>query len=313
MLTPPTIIDEDVRPEELIPTQDHVFVKLYEREQTAGGIHLPKNAATACRVAKVLSRGKSIPNDHNGKDFPIPVEPGEYVIFMDYAGAKMQLAWQDYRLIREHGLWGKVELSVSGDINDFEKVEPWADRLVIERRDESMTASGLLHLPNADLKLSWNIATVKWTGFGVWHNTSGKLLPCESKPGDKVLFRRYSGEDIRVRGKEYRITQEIDVIAILDGPDETLRPLRNKVVIQRDEADSKTKLGLLIPDTAKTKHARGIVTAAAGLLRADGDLHAPPYRVGDHVYFKDEAGTEVTHRGKQYVVLDHSNVLAIIE
>lgn len=313
MLTPPTIIDEDVKPEELRPTQDHLLVKLYERDKTGGGIHLPKNAATACRVAKVLSRGKAIPNSWDGRDFPFEVKSGDYVIFMDYAGEKVQISWQDYRLIREHGLWGKVQLSPSGDIMDFESIEPWADRLVIERRDESKTKSGLLHLPNADLKLAWNVATVKWAGFGVWHQTSGKLLPCESKPGDKILFRRYSGEDIKVRGKEYRITQEIDVIAILDGKDETLRPLRNKVVVRRDAADSKTAGGLLIPDAMKAKKDQGVVAAAADLLRADGDLHEPPYKVGDRVIFQESAGTEVTHNGKEYVVLDHTNILAVIE
>jgi len=308
---PRTVITADLDVESLIPTQDHVLVKVLDRDVTAGGILLPKNAATACRVAKVISRGKAIPNAYDGNDFPIKVEPGEHVMFMDYAGEKLRAFWRDYRLIREHGLWAKVEFGAGHDVIDFEKIEPWADRLVLERQDESMTKSGLLHLPNAHLKIAWNLATVKWSGFGVWHQPTAKLLPCECQPGDKVIFKRYSGEDLRVRGKEYRITQEVDVVAIIDHG--VLRPLRNKVVIERKTADSKTKGGLLIPDTAKTKHVTGTVVSVGGVLLADGDLHPSPLEAGDQVLFKETPGTEIVHDGREFVIMDQSLVLAKVE
>jgi len=209
---PRTIIDTDVDLAKIQPTQDHLLIKLLDREMTAGGIHLPGNAATPCRVGKVLARGNEIPNNHNGKGFPIPVEPGQYVLFMDYAGEKLRVAWSDYRLIREHGLWARVDLGVA-DIIDFEAVHPWADRIVVEKKDESKTEGGI-ELPNKDMALAYARGTVKWVGHGLWHLESGKKLQCETKPGDKVIYRRYAGAEIMVRGKEYRILQELDVMAI---------------------------------------------------------------------------------------------------
>lgn len=212
---PRTVIDEDVDLEKLQPTQDHILVKLLDREKTSGGILLPGNAATPCRVGKVLARGKEIPNNKTGKGFPIQCEPGDYVLFMDYAGEKLRVAWKDYRLIREHGLWAKVQLGVT-DLIDFESIQPWAERIVVKKDDETMTRSGTLYLPQGDKAAAYAIGTVKWTGWGVWHLESGNLLPCQTKVGDKVLFRRYSGAEIMVRGKEYRITQEEDVMAVYE-------------------------------------------------------------------------------------------------
>ncbi len=315
-MSPRTVIDQDVDVEKLVPTQDHLLVKVLDREMTAGGIHLPKNEATPCRVGKVLARGKAIPNSYDGRDFPIKCEAGDYVMFMDYAGERLRVAWKDYRLIREHGLWARVELSTSGDIVDFEAIHPWADRIVLERIDETMTKTGRLYLPNADLKMTWNVGTVKWSGFGLWHQSSGKLLACETKPGDRVIFKRYSGADLSVRGKEYRITQEVDVCAIIDGKgkDERLRPLRNRLVIEREKADDRSAGGLIIPDVAKTKHSRGTVVALGeGGLIADGSSRAWEVEVGARVVFKEEAGMEVEHNGVQYVICASDQLLSVVD
>lgn len=212
---PRTIIDEDVDVEKLQPTQDHILVKLLDREQTAGGIILPGNTATPCRVGKVLARGKEIPNNITGKGFPIQCEPGDYVLFMDYAGERLRVAWKDYRLIRENGLWAKVKLGVS-DLIDFEEVQPWAERIVLEKDDETYARGTKILLPQGDMKTAFAVGTVKSVGWGVWHLESGTLLPCETKPGDKVIFRRYSGAEIMVRGKELRIVQEVDVMAVME-------------------------------------------------------------------------------------------------
>lgn len=214
-MSPRSIIDEDVDVDKLQPTQDHILVKLLDREQTAGGILLPKNEATPCRVGKVIARGKEIPNQKTGKGFPIPCEPGDYVLFMDYAGEKLRVEWKDYRLIRENGLWAKVKLGVS-DLIDFEEVQPWAERIIVERADETYARGTSILLPNKEQATAFAVGTVKQTGWGVWHLESGMLIQCETKPGDTVLYRRYSGAEIMLRGKELRILQEVDVMGVME-------------------------------------------------------------------------------------------------
>jgi chaperonin GroES len=212
---PRSIIDEDVDVEKLQPTQDHILIKVLDREKTSGGILLPGNAATPCRVGKVIARGKEIPNNKTGKGFPIQCEPGDYVLFMDYAGERLRVAWKDYRLIRENGLWAKVKLGVS-DLIDFEEVQPWAERIVVERADETYARGTKILLPNKEQATAYAVGTVKTVGWGVWHLESGTLLPCETKPGDQVIYRRYSGAEIMIRGRELRIVQEVDVMAVME-------------------------------------------------------------------------------------------------
>ncbi len=212
---PRTLIDERVKPEDIRPAQDHILLQVVEREQTAGGIILPKNKATPIVLGKVLAKGKEIPNQVTGKGFPIPVEVGEYVIFMDYAGERMRVAWEDYRLIREHGLWGVV-VPGDTDAHNFKSVRPWANRIILEPDSSEKTRSGALYLPNQDMPIAYHTGTVKDVGPGLWHLESGKLLPCECKVGDKVLFRRYAGADITIGGKQLRILQEEDIIVIME-------------------------------------------------------------------------------------------------
>lgn len=211
-----TLISEDLRVGDLRPLADYVVVRVLEREKTPGGILLPANKATPCIVGEVISRGPGIPNNHDGKDFPFELSPGERILFMDYAGERMKVSWDRYRILHESGIWARVECG-PGDPYDFLEVKPWADRLVVEPRDETMTRSGTLYLPNRDMPLHWHTGKVIASGFGVWHLESGRLLPCECRPGDRVVFRRYAGANMSWRGKNYRIVQEVDVLAILEG------------------------------------------------------------------------------------------------
>jgi len=213
---PRTLIDERITPESIKPIQDHLLLQVIEREKTSGGILLPGNKATPIVLGKVLAKGTEIPNNYNGKGFPIRVEAGQHVIFMDYAGERVRVAWENYRLIREHGLWGVV-IPGNADVHDFKSVKPWADRLILEMDSDEKTKSGLLFLPNKDMPVAFHTGTVVQAGFGLWHLESGKLLPCSCKPGNRVLFRRYAGAEITINGKTLRILQEDDILSIMEG------------------------------------------------------------------------------------------------
>jgi len=315
MVNQPYTIDAGADLAKLIPLEDHMLVKVFDREKTSGGILLPKNEATPCRVGKIIAKGKEITNSYNGKGFPIEVEPGDYIMFMDYAGIKVKADREDYKLLREHGIWAKVELSVSGDIIDFETIKPWADRVVLERIDETMTKSKLLHLPPSEMKFQWNIGTVKWSGRGMWHLESGRLIPNECQPGDRVIFRRFTGADIMVRGKEYRITQELDIIAAIagSGDGERLRPMRNRVVIEREQALGKSAGGIVIPGAHQQKQTRGTVRALGpGKLAMDGSDRPWELALGDKVLFVEKELTDVVHNGRQYVVAESENILGVM-
>jgi len=93
-----------------------------------------------------------------------------------------------------------------------------------------------------------------------------------------------------------------------------IRPLGEKVLIKRLEAEEKTKGGIVLPDSAKEKPQRGIVLAVGdGKQLKDGTLGKFQVAKGDNVLFTSYAGTEIKVGVKEYMLMDESDILAIID
>lgn len=94
----------------------------------------------------------------------------------------------------------------------------------------------------------------------------------------------------------------------------TVKPLHDRVLIERLEAESKTAGGIIIPDTAKEKPAEGkVIAVGAGAKDDDGDRIPMDVKVGDKILFAKWGGTEVKIDGKELIILKESDILAIIE
>lgn len=93
-----------------------------------------------------------------------------------------------------------------------------------------------------------------------------------------------------------------------------VRPLHDRVLVERVEAESKTAGGIIIPDNAKEKPAEGRVIAIGnGAVDDSGKRVALDVKVGDRVLFAKWGGTEVKIDGKELIILKESDILAIIE
>jgi len=93
-----------------------------------------------------------------------------------------------------------------------------------------------------------------------------------------------------------------------------IRPLSDKVLVERVEAEAKTAGGIVLPDTAKEKPQRGrIVAVGEGKLLEDGTRRAVQVKKGDLVLFTSYAGTEIKVDGKEYLIMDESDIMAVIE
>lgn len=94
----------------------------------------------------------------------------------------------------------------------------------------------------------------------------------------------------------------------------SVKPLHDRVLIERLEAESKTAGGIIIPDTAKEKPAEGkVIAVGAGAKDDDGDRIPMDVKVGDKVLFAKWGGTEVKIGGKELIILKESDILAIVE
>jgi chaperonin GroES len=93
----------------------------------------------------------------------------------------------------------------------------------------------------------------------------------------------------------------------------SLKPLRDKVVVERSEAEQKTAGGILLPDTAKDKPKEGTVVAVGpGRVLESGEVKALEVKKGDKVLFGGYAGSEVKVDGKELLILSESEILAVI-
>ncbi|CAD2079307.1 10 kDa chaperonin [Phocicoccus schoeneichii] len=93
-----------------------------------------------------------------------------------------------------------------------------------------------------------------------------------------------------------------------------LRPLRNRVIVERNENEESTKSGIIITDSSKERPSQGkIIAVGPGRLRESGELQPMSVEVGEEVYFSKYAGEEVEYEGNKYLILDDDDILAVIE
>ena len=93
-----------------------------------------------------------------------------------------------------------------------------------------------------------------------------------------------------------------------------IRPLQDRIIVERVEEETKTASGIIIPDTAKEKPQEGKVIAVGnGKKTDDGKVIALDVKVGDKVLFGKYAGTEIKIEGKEYMMMREDDILGIVE
>jgi chaperonin GroES len=93
-----------------------------------------------------------------------------------------------------------------------------------------------------------------------------------------------------------------------------IRPLGDKVLVKRLEAEDKTAGGIVLPDAAKEKPRSGkVVNVGEGKLNDNGKRVGPQVKKGDKVLFTSYAGSEVKIGGEEFLIMDESEIMAIIE
>ena len=91
------------------------------------------------------------------------------------------------------------------------------------------------------------------------------------------------------------------------------RPLHDRVMLRRIEADTKTKGGIIIPDSAAEKPSEAEVVAVGSGLRDEAGKVVPlDVKAGDRVLFSKWSGTEITIDGEDYLVMKESDIMGVI-
>ena len=93
-----------------------------------------------------------------------------------------------------------------------------------------------------------------------------------------------------------------------------LKPIGDKIIVERMEPETKTKGGIVLPEAAKEKPKEGkIIAVGQGKLLDNGTRMAPTVKVGERVIFTSYAGNEVKVNDKEYLIMSEDDILAIID
>ncbi len=93
-----------------------------------------------------------------------------------------------------------------------------------------------------------------------------------------------------------------------------IRPLQDRILVQRIEEEETTKGGIIIPDTAKEKPQEGrVIAAGKGKVNDDGKIQPLDVKTGDRVLFSKYAGSEVNIEGEEHLIIREDDVLGVVE
>ena len=93
-----------------------------------------------------------------------------------------------------------------------------------------------------------------------------------------------------------------------------IRPLHDRIIVERLEEETKTAGGIIIPDTAKEKPQQGkVIAVGKGKKTEDGKILPLDVKVGDKILFGKYAGTEIKIEGKEFLMMREDDVLGVIE
>ncbi|MFQ5462168.1 MAG: co-chaperone GroES [Phycisphaerae bacterium] len=92
-----------------------------------------------------------------------------------------------------------------------------------------------------------------------------------------------------------------------------IKPLGDKVIVKRVEAEEKTAGGIVLPESAKEKPKRGIILAVgSGRLLDDGTRSEMQVKKNDEVLFTSYAGTDIKVDGEEYMIMDETDILGVV-
>ena len=93
-----------------------------------------------------------------------------------------------------------------------------------------------------------------------------------------------------------------------------IRPLHDRVIVQRVEEEAKTKGGIIIPDTAKEKPQEGkVIAVGPGKILENGTKTTLDVKVGDKILFGKYSGSEIKIDGEEFIMMREDDILGVIE
>jgi co-chaperonin GroES (HSP10) len=203
--------------DEIQPQGDHILIEVLERNRSKAGIIIPGKEKAECLYGKVLKVGNGECSPETGEYYGPGVKAGDIIMSVQYMGEKIQAIGKNYRLLREHGIWATLKIERKSEF-DFEilEIHPYRDHILLKMAKEEKTLKGHLFLPS-NPQAMFRMADVVSTGPGERRLATGVVIPPSVKAKDRVIVMRYTGCIMHMKGIEYRLSSEEDIMAIFEG------------------------------------------------------------------------------------------------
>ncbi|KAF5832968.1 chaperonin 10 kd subunit-domain-containing protein [Dunaliella salina] len=197
----------------LSPRGDRVLVKVAEEEkQTRGGILLPVSAVKKPTSGEVVDLGDGRTGSGETREFYL--KKGQTVLYSKFGFmyTDLKLNKEDYILIREDDVIG-IMPRPNATAEDVPQLQPLSDRVLVKVYDTADVTVGGVMLPESakERPLSGEVVT---TGPGRYDSAAeGKRHPMKVKPGDKILYFKYAGDNMETPdGQKYVVLREDDIL-----------------------------------------------------------------------------------------------------
>jgi chaperonin GroES len=190
------------------------------------------------------------------------------------------------------------------------RFRPLNDRVLIRRLGAEEESAGGVIIPDTAKEKPMEGEVIA-TGPGT-RNELGQIVELDVREGDRILFGKWSGTEVRLGGDDLLIMKESDVMGLLQA--NRFRPLNDRVLIRRLGVEEKSAGGVIIPDTAKEKPMEGeVIATGPGARNELGQIVELDVREGDRILFGKWSGTEVRLGGDDLLIMKESDVMGIVE
>lgn len=191
------------------PVNNFILIeKAEEQSASDGGILLSKSATIKRTQGKVVSVGPGTPHPDSGIPYPMPVVPGDNVVYGKYDGTEIKVDKVTQTLIRD----SDILIKFSGDELNLDTIEVVNDGILVSvQTKEASTSSGLILSTGGDEKRPSTGEVVK-VGPGRMAE-SGELMPMNVEVGDFVKFIDFAGNEVKIGDDEFSMVKMCEVLA----------------------------------------------------------------------------------------------------
>lgn len=189
---------------------------------------------------------------------------------------------------------------------------PLTNFILVEIDAAKDVSTGGIVLSSKEKSQSGKVVAV---GPGREHKETGATLPIQIKEGERVLWGRYDGAEVKYCGKPHTLLRDTDVALVWDGDtqsptEDTARVVHGNVLLKVLRKPGETASGLVLSAVDEDVPVEGqVVFKGDGALTRDGTPLPIPVEVGDCVKFRDYDTTDVTIQAEDYVVINSNDMI----